>query len=101
MVIIRIVTVKDATKLVRCLRDHNYGVTSFYAQGAEGPVEILFSIIKRQNLEHVIALLKQYNPQAFYSVEDVRFASEGIFPETPSVFGIKNLQLYRPYRKAK
>ena len=100
-VVIRIITVKDATNLVAYLRKKKYGVTTLDAHGVEGPVTIVFSIINRENLEEVIALVKRCNPQAFYSVQDVKFASEGIFPEHRSLMNGNLIEMFRPHRKSK
>lgn len=45
-----------------------------------GPVKVIFTIVERSNIEHIVGMIKQYNPQAFYSVEDVRFVSEAVTP---------------------
>ena len=100
-VIIRIITVKDAHDLVAYLRKEKYGVTTLDAHGVEGPVTIVFSIINRDDLENVVAIVKKFNPQAFYSVQDVKFASEGIFPEHRSVMNGTMLEMFRPHRKSK
>ena len=100
-VIIRIITIKDATNLMQYLRKEQYGVTALDAQGAEGPVTILFSIINRDDLKKVVAIVKQFNPQAFYSVQDVKFANEGIFPEQRSLMNGNLIEMFRPHRKSK
>ena len=43
-------------------------------------VKMIFSIIPRQSLPDVLALVRRCNPKAFCSIEDVRSVSEGIFP---------------------
>ena len=100
-VIVRIITVKDATNLVEYLRMKKYGVTTLDAHGVEGPVTIVFSIINRDNLEEVVAIVKKFNPQAFYSVQDVKFASEGIFPQHRSILNGNMLMMFKPHRKSK
>ena len=100
-VIIRIITVKDADKLVEHLRKQQYGVTTLDAHGIEGPVSIVFSIINRDDLEEVVEIVKRFNPQAFYSVQDVKFASEGIFPAHRSVLNGNMLMMFKPHRKSK
>ena len=100
-VIIRIITMKDATNLMQYLRKAQYGVTTLDAQGAEGPVTIVFSIINRDDLKKVVAIVKKFNPQAFYSVQDVKFASEGIFPEQRSIMNGTLIEMFRPHRKSK
>ena len=62
------------------LRSQCFGVTSFDAQGSTGKVKIIYSIIKRRDLPRIVEIIKTFNPRAFYSIEEVRSASEGIFP---------------------
>jgi uncharacterized protein YebE (UPF0316 family) len=100
-VIVRIIAIKDANNLVEQLRKRHFGVTTLDAHGIEGPVTIVFSIINRDDLEEVAGIVKKFNPQAFYSVQDVKFASEGIFPEHRSVFNGNMLMTFRPHRKSK
>ncbi len=80
VVMIRIVTRKDAQALVWHLRERNFGVTTSQAEGAEGKVTIVFTIIKRQCLRQAIEDIRRFNPNAFYSIEDVRMVNEGVFP---------------------
>jgi uncharacterized protein YebE (UPF0316 family) len=79
-VILRIITQMDATHLVDFLRSSGYGVTTVEAEGATGPVELIFTVIDREKIEAVVRSVQEYNPRAFYSIEDVRFVKEGIFP---------------------
>lgn len=99
-VVIQIITPRSAAQLIEFLKTEKYGVTNIHAQGVEGPVEVVFSIIERQDLKHVVAMVKKFNPQAFYTIEDVRFASEGIFPERLSVLNQSTMMLFRPHRKS-
>jgi len=78
--IIRVITRHDAGKLVRHLRNSGYGVTSVDAQGESGQVKVIFTLIKRRQLESIIKSIRKYNPNAFYSIEDVRFAKETYYP---------------------
>ena len=78
-VIVRIIPSKDTTELLRFLSSNNYGFTMVDAEGSKGKVKIIFCVIQRKNLEHFIALVKSFNPNAFYSIEDVRTVNEGIF----------------------
>jgi len=80
MVIIRVITRDDASGLAQDLRAGGYGVTSVPAEGKTGRVNLLFSIIRRSDLEDVLKRLQEFNPAAFYTVEDVRQSSEPILP---------------------
>jgi uncharacterized protein YebE (UPF0316 family) len=79
-IILRIITKKDATELTKYLRSSGYGVTTVAAEGATGPVNLLFTVIDRDKTESVVRSIQTYNPRAFYSIEDVRRVKEGIFP---------------------
>ena len=81
---VRIITKEDPADLMQYLRTHDYGVTSIDGEGATGKVKMVFTIIKRQDLSHVISIIKQFNPTAFYSIEEVKSVAEGVFPERPS-----------------
>jgi len=80
MAIIRIITGREATELIRVLRSQHYGVTVVDAESPTGKVKIIFSVISRHDLQEVVKDIKKFNPHAFYTIEDVRFVSEGIFP---------------------
>ncbi|MEW6447559.1 MAG: DUF2179 domain-containing protein [Bacillota bacterium] len=77
---VRIFTIRGARDLVERLKHAGYGVTIINAEGTTGDVKIVFTIIKRKDLQNVIKLIKEYNPKAFYSIEEVRSAIEGVFP---------------------
>jgi uncharacterized protein YebE (UPF0316 family) len=81
---VRIITKDDPAGLVQFLRSHNYGVTSIDAEGGTGKVKMVFTIIKRQDLKHVVGIIKDFNPNAFYSIEEVKSVAEGVFPERNS-----------------
>ncbi len=98
---VRIITREDPTELLAYLRSHNYGVTSVDGEGATGPVKMIFTIIKRQDLPHVIGIIKQFHLTAFYSVEEVKSVAEGVFPERPSRGVFSWMDSLRFYRKGK
>ena len=74
--LIRIITMKEADELVDVLWKEGYGVTSVDARGESGPVKLIFSIIKRKNLQKTISIIKKYNPKAFYTIEDMRYVNQ-------------------------
>lgn len=74
--LIRVITMKRADELVDVLRKSGYGVTSVDAEGESGPVKLIFSITKRKNLAKIISIIKKYNPNAFYTIEDMRYVNQ-------------------------
>ncbi len=100
-VILRIITRKDAGKLIEVLREEGFGVTSVKAQGGDGDVSLIFMVIRRSDFLTVRELIRTYNPHAFYTLEDVRFVSEGTFPEKEPFFSKNGLALFKYFRKGK
>jgi uncharacterized protein YebE (UPF0316 family) len=101
VVLIRVVTKKDASELLEHLKSGKYGVTSVDGYGSAGQVKIVFTIVPRREVARVADVIKRFNPKAFYSIEEVRLVKEGIFPTRKSWRdnGIKNI--FKPFRKGK
>ncbi len=78
-VLLRIITRKSAQGLIKILSDNHFGVTHIPAEGSRGPVSVIYSVVERKNVAKVIAIIKEFNPKAFYSIEDVKLVSEGVF----------------------
>ncbi|MBK6284786.1 MAG: DUF2179 domain-containing protein [Draconibacterium sp.] len=78
---IQIITSKPADILIEKLLAAGYGITHHDARGGTENVSIIYSIIKRTELPKMAEQIKTYNPNAFYSIEDVKFVSRGIFAE--------------------
>lgn len=98
---IRIITRKDASELIDFLKSANYGVTSVDAQGATGPVHVIYTIVKRSNVQDIIEIINRFNPKAFYLIEDIRSVREGVFPPEKSFCKKGYLNLLRLHRKGK
>lgn len=101
VVLLRVVTQKDAVELIQSLSSAEYGVTSVDGQGAQGKVNIIFTIVARKEVSKVVELVQGFNPKAFYTIEEVGFVERGIFPIKKSrrISGFKTL--FRPFRKGK
>lgn len=81
-VVIRLIPKKDTTPLIRRLRDLNYGVTVVDVDGTMGPTKMLFTTVRRKDAEQVINIIRQYNPTAFYTIDEVRVVSDAYLPHT-------------------
>lgn len=99
--VLRIITHKDASQLIESLRNAGCGVTSLDAQGSSGKVNVIFLVIRRSDFAKVTSLIHRYNPNAFYTLEDVRFVSEGIFPKSITFPYSSPLGLFKYFRKGK
>jgi uncharacterized protein YebE (UPF0316 family) len=76
--LIRVVTRREAGELIVSLKDYKIPVTSVDAVGSFGNVAVLFIVIKRKRIVEVLDLIRQHNPRAFYTIEDIRFVSKNL-----------------------
>ena len=101
VVLIRVITRKDAAELVDNLKTGEYGVTSVDGYGTEGEVKVIFTIVPRREVITIVDSIKKFNPKAFYSIEEIGFVEKGVFP--PKI-GWQNRgirKFFRPFRKGK
>ncbi len=90
MQVLRVIINQNAQPLIELLQQANFGVTIIDAHGAKGPVKIILTIIKRKDIDLIRQLINQTNPTAFYSIEDIRVASQGVFPDGGAPSGTFN-----------
>ncbi|MCF7822615.1 MAG: DUF2179 domain-containing protein [Candidatus Marinimicrobia bacterium] len=100
---LRVILSENSDALIKYFQKKGYGITIVDAEGARGPVKILYSILERKNLDSLISEVKRFNPKAFYSVEDVKTVSEGNFPVTERTrgLGLNKVLKSTPLRKGK
>jgi uncharacterized protein YebE (UPF0316 family) len=101
VVLIRVVTAKDALPLVERLKGRDYGVTSVDGHGASGEVKVVFTVVQRREVRNVVELIKTFNPHAFYSIEEVGFVEKGVFPLRQPWQNSRLLKILKPFRKGK
>ncbi|MCL2074484.1 MAG: DUF2179 domain-containing protein [Marinilabiliaceae bacterium] len=77
---LRIITHLSGEELIKNLIDEGYGITLVDAKGSMGDVSIIFCVIKRNDYKQVAEMIKKFNPNSFYTIEDIRFANQGVFP---------------------
>jgi uncharacterized protein YebE (UPF0316 family) len=98
---IRIITKRDAKKLVDVLKEHKFSVSVVDGEGATGPIKIIFAVTPRQNISKIIKIVKANNPNAFYSIEDIRFVNETLEPYSSPIWNRKYQIFNRRFRKGK
>jgi len=78
--VIRAILPRNGNALVKNLREAGYGVTFVDGHGASGDVILVYTIVMRRELEHVIDIIHTTAPKAFFTVEELRSVQQGIFP---------------------
>jgi uncharacterized protein YebE (UPF0316 family) len=101
IMMIRVFAHERGPDLVQTLNASGYGATSVEAFGAREKVHLIYTIVQRNELANVLEIITGLNPKAFYTIEDVKAANEGIFaPKKPnSIFPFSNV--IRQWRKGK
>ena len=101
VVLIRVVSKKDAGELVENLKSGDYGVTSVDGHGTAGKVKVVFTIVPRREVSKVVDLINKFNPKAFYTIEEINTVEQGMFPIKRVSFLGNLSRFFRPFRKGK
>lgn len=98
---IRVFTNERGMELVRSLNTGGFGATAVEAYGAKEKVSLIYTIVNRNELERVLEIINEFNPRAFFTVEDIKAVNEGIFHPRKrlTIFPFENI--LRDWRKGK
>lgn len=77
--LVRIIQPGEAPELVDALRAEGQGVTVLDGHGVTGKVQLLFAIVRRRDVDKVMATVDRVAPSAFVSIEDIRQAHQGTY----------------------
>jgi len=89
-VLIRIITKKPAAELIEFMQENNFYFTNVPAEGRYGKVNVLFSVINRERLPIIFKGIRTHNPNAFYTIESVKSATENRVEVTRRKFALFN-----------
>lgn len=77
-VLVRVITRREADDLMDYLRASKFGFTYVDAEGKRENVKLIFSVVQRQDLPELLEIINRFNPNAFYTIESVRYASQPV-----------------------
>ena len=88
ILMIRVFAHEKGDELVHSLNSRGFGATVVEAHGARENIQLIYSIVKRNELANVLNIITGLNPKAFYTIEDIKKVNEGIFTpqKTNSIF---------------
>ncbi|MEX0845576.1 MAG: DUF2179 domain-containing protein [Balneolaceae bacterium] len=75
-VLVRIITLHKSQDLIEALKQTGVAVTSIDAKGGFNDVKVIFTIMKRKKLNKVFDIVKEIDPEAFFSTEDVKYSNK-------------------------
>ena len=85
--VLRIFVLKEnpgKESLMEKLIGAGFGVTTVEGRGSTGEVTLLYSLIRRKDLDEAVAIIEKADSRVFYSIEPVKAAHAGIFPAKKS-----------------
>ncbi len=80
VLLMRTITKRGASELISLMRERGYMATSIVAESTAGQVNIIYTLLKRSDLDEVVGLIKDFHPHAIWSISDAREASDAIPP---------------------
>lgn len=98
--LIRIITKKELPSLSAKLNEKGYPTTLLDGHGRDDDVSIIYTIVKRKNLPEITELIRSHNPQAFYTVEDIKYISHENFAPSNAIKR-RRFYLFHGWRKGK
>jgi len=79
ILMVRVFAHERGPELVATLNGSGYGATVVDAHGARDKVHLIYTIVNRNELDRVVEVINNFNPKAFYTIEDIRSVNQGIF----------------------
>lgn len=74
--VFRIITRKKADSLMQTLSNLGFRATLLESKGKHGAEQVIFTVAKRREAKQLVRIIQEFDTDAFYSIEDVKFASE-------------------------
>jgi len=95
-VVLRLITKEPVHELLTFLHDNDYRYSILDAEGKTGKVNVVFLVVKREDLNHLTDAINIYHPNAFYTIEGVKMVNEAnSSDQAPRGIGFRWLQLKR------
>lgn len=74
---VRVFSSKPANGLAQTLRERGHGATEFAASGRQGPVEVVYTVARRAQINDILGIVNRWDPSAFVTVEEPRAVHRG------------------------
>lgn len=76
---LRVISGRHGAEVTAAVRGAGYAVTELEGHGRDGPVTVVNASVRRRDLNRLQILIRQADPQAFISVEEVMPVHRGYF----------------------
>lgn len=75
----RVYARKNGQELAQLLNKSGFGSTYIKAEGALSEIDLVETVVSRKSGKRVVEIINEFDPEAFYLVEDIRSKQRGIF----------------------
>lgn len=75
-VVLRLISKKVTEGLMEFLHDNNFRYSILDGKGRMGKVNVMFLVVKREDLARLIEGINKHHPNAFYTIEGVKQVNE-------------------------
>jgi uncharacterized protein YebE (UPF0316 family) len=76
---VHIFSPKAAGEIACAVRDAGYGATESWGRGAQGRVGSVVAVISHRDIDEIMTIVQQIDPEAFVTTEELRAISRGYF----------------------
>mgnify|MGYP001209292550 CR=1 FL=1 len=76
---LRVVSPLHGPEVAAAVRQAGYGVTVLDGHGRDGPVSVINASVRRRDVDRLQRLVRQADPEAFISIEEIRPVHRGTF----------------------
>lgn len=77
MAVLRLITKEINEGMLNFLHENNFSYSLVDGMGKSGKVNVVFFVVKRENLQRLIQGINEHHPNAFYTIENIRQVNEG------------------------
>lgn len=77
MAVLRLITKEINEGMLNFLHENNFSYSLVDGMGKSGKVNVIFFVVKRENLQRLIKGINEHHPNAFYTIENIRQVNEG------------------------
>lgn len=77
MAVLRLITKEVNEGMLNFLHDNQFSYSLVDATGKSGKVNLVFFVVKRENMQRLIEGINEHHPNAFYTIENIRQVNEG------------------------
>ncbi|MBM9576328.1 DUF2179 domain-containing protein [Leptospira sp. 201903070] len=97
--LLRIISPKNGGAIAAKLSEAGYRVTTMDGQGSRGPVKIVFTVLKRKKIRQAMVIVKEVEPDVFYSIENARSTNTAVSEDSPGLLSKGLLERILKVRK--